>query len=40
MQIDIVTHADEELYEAFQRLVPQLTTNNPPPTPEDLLALT
>jgi ribosomal protein S18 acetylase RimI-like enzyme len=40
MQIDIATQADEELYEAFQRLVPQLTTNNPSPTPEDLLALT
>ena len=32
MQIDIVTDADEELYKAFQRLVPQLTTNNPPPS--------
>jgi ribosomal protein S18 acetylase RimI-like enzyme len=40
MQIDIVTKADAELHEAFQRLVPQLTTNNPPPTPDDLLALT
>ena len=32
MQIDIVTQADAELYEAFQRLVPQLTNNNPPPS--------
>jgi len=32
MQIDIVTQADEELYDAFQRLVPQLTNNNPPPS--------
>ena len=39
MQIDIVTRADDELYEAFQRLVPQLTNNNPPPTREDLSAL-
>ena len=39
MQIDIATRADDELYEAFQRLVPQLTQNNPPPTREDLFAL-
>lgn len=39
MQIDIATRADDELYEAFQRLVPQLTNNNPPPTHEDLTAL-
>lgn len=39
MQIDIVTHADEELCEAFQRLVPQLTTNHPPPTLDELTAL-
>lgn len=39
MQIDIVTKADEELYQAFQRLVPQLTNNNPPPSLNDLSAL-
>lgn len=39
MQIDIVTRADEELYDAFLRLVPQLTTNNPPPTLDALTAL-
>ena len=39
MQIDIVTQADDELYEAFQRLVPQLTDNNPPPSLDDLTAL-
>ena len=39
MQIDIVTIADDELYEAFQRLVPQLTKNNPPPSLNDLSAL-
>ena len=39
MQIEIATRADDELYEAFQRLVPQLTQNNPPPTREDLSAL-
>jgi predicted N-acetyltransferase YhbS len=39
MQLEIVTKADEELYEAFQRLVPQLTNNNPPPSLNDLAAL-
>lgn len=39
MQLEIVTNADEELYEAFQRLVPQLTNNNPPPSLDDLAAL-
>jgi ribosomal protein S18 acetylase RimI-like enzyme len=39
MKIEIITAADEELYQAFQRLVPQLTNNNPPPSRADLLAL-
>ena len=39
MQIEIVTKAEEELYGAFQRLVPQLTNNNPPPSLNDLTAL-
>ena len=39
MQIDIVTQADAELLDAFQRLVPQLTDNNPPPSLNDLTAL-
>jgi len=39
MQIDIVTEADEALYDAFQRLIPQLTNNNPPPSRGDLAAL-
>lgn len=39
MRIEIVTQADDELYEAFQRLVPQLTNNNPPPTLDELAAL-
>ncbi len=39
MQLEIVTQADDELYEAFQRLVPQLTNNNPPPSLNDLAAL-
>ena len=39
MQIDIVTQADPELYSAFQRLIPQLTNNNPPPSLNELAAL-
>src|SRR5689334_12883159 len=39
MQIELVTAATEELWEAFQRLVPQLTSNNPPPTRDELAAL-
>lgn len=39
MQIEIAARADEELYEAFQRLVPQLTDNNPSPSLDDLAAL-
>ena len=39
MQIEIVTKADGELYKAFQRLVPQLTNNNPPPSQDDLADL-
>ena len=39
MRIEIVTEATAELEAAFQRLVPQLTNNNPPPTLDDLAAL-
>ena len=39
MQLEIATKADDELYEAFQRLVPQLTNNNPPPSLNDLADL-
>ena len=41
MQIDIVTQAssNEELYDAFQRLIPQLTDNTPPPSLNDLADL-
>jgi ribosomal protein S18 acetylase RimI-like enzyme len=35
----IVRTADEKLLEAFQRLVPQLTNNNPPPSLNDLADL-
>jgi ribosomal protein S18 acetylase RimI-like enzyme len=39
MQIDIVTKADDGLYRAFQRLVPQLTNNHPPPSLDELTDL-
>src|SRR5688572_9033678 len=39
MRIEIVTKADEELFAAFQRLIPQLTNNNPPPSLDDLAAV-
>ncbi|NTW09156.1 MAG: GNAT family N-acetyltransferase [Anaerolineaceae bacterium] len=39
MQIEIISQWDEELFAAFQRLVPQLTNNNPPPSRDDLDAL-
>ena len=39
MRIEVAARADDELYEAFQRLVPQMTHNNPPPTREELFAL-
>jgi ribosomal protein S18 acetylase RimI-like enzyme len=39
MQIEIVTHSTEELWDALQRLVPQLTSNNPSPSREDLASL-
>jgi ribosomal protein S18 acetylase RimI-like enzyme len=39
MRIDLVTQADVELYQALQRLVPQLTNNNPPPSLDELTAL-
>lgn len=39
MQIEIATQADDEIYDAFQRLIPQLTQNNPPPTLDLLHAL-
>ena len=39
MQIEVVTKADEKLREAFQRLVPQLTDKNPPPSLDLLTAL-
>lgn len=39
MKIEIATQADDELYQAFQRLIPQLTKNHPPPSLDLLHAL-
>jgi len=39
MNIQIVSEATPELEEAFQRLIPQLTSNRPPPSLDDLRAL-
>ncbi len=39
MQIEIVNEATQELWDAFHRLVPQLTNNNPPPSLDLLAAL-
>ncbi|MCZ2126916.1 MAG: GNAT family N-acetyltransferase [Anaerolineales bacterium] len=39
MKIEIAALADDELREAFQRLIPQLTQNNPPPSLDELTAL-
>ena len=39
MKIEITTQADDELYQAFQRLIPQLTQTSAPPTLDLLHAL-
>jgi ribosomal protein S18 acetylase RimI-like enzyme len=39
VQVSLVTEMTKELYLACQRLVPQLTHNNPPPTREQLTLL-
>lgn len=36
MEIEQVSQASEEVFKAFQKLIPQLTSNNPPPTREEL----
>jgi ribosomal protein S18 acetylase RimI-like enzyme len=38
-EVEVATAATDELVEVFQRLVPQLTRNNPPPSLTDLAAL-
>lgn len=39
IKIEIAAQADEELREAFQRLIPQLTNSNPPPSLDGLRIL-
>ncbi len=39
MYIEQVTIATEELWDAFRRLIPQLTSNNPPPSQKALADL-
>jgi ribosomal protein S18 acetylase RimI-like enzyme len=39
MWVEVVTEATNELVDAFQRLIPQLTKNNPPPSLGQLSAL-
>lgn len=39
MRILVVDETTLELFEAFQRLIPQLTNNNPPPSLDDLSAV-
>ncbi len=39
MRIELVENVSDELFEAFQHLVPQLTQNNTPPTRTELAAL-
>jgi ribosomal protein S18 acetylase RimI-like enzyme len=39
IKISRVTEPTDELYQACQRLVPQLTNNNPPPTQDQLAQL-
>lgn len=39
MQIEIATQADDEMFDAFQRLIPQLTQTSAPPTLDLLQAL-
>lgn len=34
-----VTEVDDELVEAFQRLIPQLSRSNPPPTAQELVSI-
>ena len=39
IQIEEVTKVDDELIEAFARLIPQLSSSNPPPTERELAAI-
>ena len=39
VQVEEVTKVDDELVAAFERLVPQLSSSNPPPTERELAAI-
>ena len=39
MRIEVVAAVDDELVEAFERLIPQLSRSNPPPTADHLRAM-
>lgn len=39
MHISLMSEVTDEVVQAFQRLLPQLTRSNPPPTWEDLLEM-
>ena len=39
MRVEVVTAVDDELVEAFARLIPQLSKSNPPPTGDQLREL-
>jgi len=39
MIIEKLSSITEEIYQAFQRLIPQLNPNNPPPSLSDLEAM-
>lgn len=39
MNVEVATAVDDELVEAFARLIPQLSSSNPPPSREQLEAI-
>jgi ribosomal protein S18 acetylase RimI-like enzyme len=39
MFIEEMTHVTQEIFNAFQYLIPQLTQNSPPPTMKDLVSM-
>lgn len=39
VRVDVVDTVDDELVEAFARLIPQLSQSSPPPGPEELSAI-
>lgn len=39
VEVQVVTEVTDELVAAFKRLIPQLSSSNPPPSPEELTAI-